>query len=345
MRGDRTAVQGAVEARGAEATTDSRAVVRYEGTGLDRARGWSEMPEGDRRRRAMAAAQTHDTAALLGLAESWLLLYGRRKKATSPLTVAAYRQGIAALIEAWRARGLLKASGDDAALWLASLTNRAGEDAAPATRVRYRAAGRALYAALRWAGATDANPFKDAAVEVDPTPAQEKRAAYTMDEITRLVTCASGDDRALVLLGAHAGLRVSEMLTLRWADVDLPARSLVVRAGKGSKRRTVQMSATLCAALADLRVNGERTVGPRADHVLPYKAALSARRRLAALCARADVAARGVHSLRHSAGTRLYAETQDLQEVAGLLGHSGIATALIYAKRANDRQRQVMDTW
>lgn len=40
--------------------------------------------------------------------------------------------------------------------------------------------------------------------------------------------------RALLLLCAHGGLRISEALALEWVDVNLAARELVVRHGKGA---------------------------------------------------------------------------------------------------------------
>ncbi len=327
-------------------SSPTQALVRYEGLGLDRARGWVEMPRDERRRRAMAAAQTQDVPALLSLAESWLLLYGRRKKQTSPLTVSAYRQGIMALVEAWRGTDLLKADSDAASLWLESLTGRDGKkDAAASTRVRYRAAGRALYSALRWANATSANPFADANIAPDSTPAHEKRAPYTPADVARLVAVATGDDLALALLGAHAGLRVAEGLALRYQDIDIAASTLTVTAGKGGKRRTVTMSPSLARALDDLGDTGERVVGERSGYVLPYGSAVSARRRLALLCARAGVTYRGIHALRHSAGTRLYSQTGRLEDAQRHLGHASISTTQVYAHWSDERVKTALTSW
>ena len=66
-----------------------------------------------------------------------------------------------------------------------------------------------------------------------------------------------------------------------------------------------------------------QTLARREDgYVLPYRAAGSAWRHMQALCAAAKVTAKGVHALRHAAGTRLYAETRDLEATARHLGHS-----------------------
>jgi len=338
----------------ATTTTDadsdlSRALVPYEGAGLERAAGWVAIPGDERRRRAMEAAQLRDVATLLSLTESWLIMYGRRKKQTSPLTLSAYRQGITALIAAWRSTDLLKADTNAATLWLESIAGHNGAGATPSTRIRYRAAGRALYSALRWARATEADPFKDAHVEADSTAAHEKRKPYAQDDVERLVAHATGDDKVLVLLGAHAGLRVSEMLALRWDDINLTTRALVVRYGKGSKQREVDMSAGLVRALQALQEDGERVVGKRAGYVLPYATAFSARRRVRLLCERAGVERTagvvGLHSLRHAAGTRIYADTGRLDDAQKLLGHSSLGTTQIYAQHSNKRVKEAVGKW
>ena len=291
----------------------STALVLAQGAGVGRARSWVDLPEDERRRRAVEACRDHDTTALWELTDAHLTLYGRTGAAVSRYTRRNYRQGVAALVEAWRQENLLRPRRDAGALWL-----RGMEDAGlkPSTVTVRLAGARALYAALRWAGATEADPLRDAHPQRDLVPAWEKRQPYEPSEVRRLVAAAHGDDLALVLLGAHAGLRVSEMLALRWSEVDTGRRALVVRHGKGGKPRTVQMSGSLTAALADLAVTDAGRGGSRAGYVLPYKSAFSAWRRLNLVCARAGVEPRGVHSLRHAAGTRVVQETQSLEEAA-----------------------------
>lgn len=328
----------------------SRDLVLYEGDGLDNAGVWASMGEGERKRRAMAAAVNRDTDTLLGLAESWLRLYGRREGQTRPLTIAAYRQGIRALLAAWTTTPLLTATPNDAALWLRRLTGRPAKSgvappAKPSTVVRHRAAGRVLYSALRWTGATTGDPFADARVASDPTPADERRAPYAPEAVERLRAHASVEDRALVLLAAHAGLRVQEALDLTWTAVNLDSAQLTVVTGKGGKKRTVAMSASLVDALRNLKQTGPHAIGEHPRYVLPYRTAISARRRLQVLCAHAGVTYMGLHSLRHSAGTRLYSETGDLDTTARHLGHASIETTRIYAHWSDKTLKKTLATW
>jgi len=325
-------------------------IVPYSSTGIDRARAWATMPDDERRRRAIEACHTHDTAALQEVTDAWLTLHGQAGATVSPHTRVSYRRGVAVLIEAWREQNLLHPQADAGALWLREM-----EDAGlkPST-VRVRLAGaRALYAALRWCKATDANPFTDARPARDKTAAKDKRAPYEQDELqailhvldeeiataTPAVQTMGRYDKVLILLGAHAGLRAAEMMLLRWDDVDLSRRGIVVRKGKGGKRRTVVMSSSLAAALEAI------PPAMRGEFVLPYRSRTSAWTRVRNLTARAGIKHHGLHRLRHSAGTRMMRETGNLQEVAELLGHAQLDTARVYAQWANDTQRKVVGEW
>jgi len=330
----------------------STSIVPHSGDGLQRARAWATMPGDERRRRAVEACQVHDTAALQELADVWLTLHGQAGATVSPHTRSSYRRGVAVLIDAWRQENVLHPGRDAAALWLREMEDTGLK---PSTvRVRL-AAARCLYAALRWSGATDANPFTDARPAKDKTAAKDKRGPYSPDELGAILHVLDEEiatatpaartmaryDKLLILLGAHAGLRVSEMLALCWDDLDVPRRMIVVRHGKGGKVRHVVMSSSLAATLA--------AVPPamRDAFVLPYRARTSAWTRVRNLTARAGISEKrtGLHRLRHAAGTRMMAETHDLQEVAELLGHAQLDTARVYAQWANDTQRRIVGEW
>ena len=248
----------------------------------------------------------------------------------------SYRTGVRALLGAWARRDLLRPDPDAARTYLRQLERRG---LAPTTIQAHLAAARGLYAGLRWCRAVPADPFAACRGPRDPTPAWGKRMPYGDDEVAALLQAATDPaDRVLVLLGAHAGLRAQEITDLCWADVHLARRDLLVRRGKGGKQRVVALSASLRQAL--------QTLDRREDgYVLPYRAAGSAWRHMQALCAAADVTAKGVHSLRHAAGTRLYAETRDLEATARHLGHSKLETTRIYAKWSDRQLRETMGRW
>ncbi len=317
-------------------TTQSQALVPYIGTGDEGAEAWTSMARGERRRTALAALQERNTHILWSLTEAWVRTFGKAGATVADDTIRSYRTGVLRLLAAWAQHDLLRPEPEAAAVWVRGL-ERAGLK--PATVNARVSAGRALYAALRWAGATSVDPFADVHVATDKTPPWEKRSPYEEEELTALLRVAENPlDRVLVLLGAHTGLRAQECVDLRWADVDLVRRRLTVRRGKGGKARSVAVSATLARALQ---------AAPRetSGFVLPYRRPITAWRHMRTLCTAAGVAPKGVHALRHSAGTRLYAETSDLETTARHLGHSTLETARVYAKWSDRRLNETVGEW
>ncbi len=135
----------------------------------------------------------------------------------------------------------------------------------------------------------------------------------------------------------YTGLRLGEVLTLRWADVNLPDRLLLVRRGlsageetlpKGRRHRFVPLSAPAATALARLAGRAE-FVGPD-DYVLANRLGRrldgsALRRRYKRGCVAAGLRPVRLHGLRHAAGS-LVARTSDAVFVRDFLGHAKLAT-------------------
>ena len=320
------------------------------GDPLDRAAIWAGLASDARRRRGMEAARDHDPAALWALTDAWLTLHGTRGATLSRYTRRNYCKGVRTLLEAWTTQDLLRPHRDAAALWLRRMETTRQKPAAdgarglkPATVTVHLAAARALYAALRWAGATTADPFRDVRTPVDRTPHWEKRSPYSASEVQALLDHADPVDQLIVLLAGHGGLRAAELVTVRWGDLSLLEGTLRVQQGKGGKQRQVALSQSTVTALRASRA--ARAAPPGAgDYVLPFSTK-TARVRMYTLCDRAGVPRRGLHALRHTAGTRLHRETGSLETVARHLGHQSVDTAAVYAKWSDERLRATMETW
>ena len=306
----------------------------YRGEVFDRARAWMDLNPEERRRRGVEACRDRDAAALWSLTEAYLTLHGSSGTGTSPQTLKTYRWAVNRFLDysADQAVNLLRATSGDGVRFIRSM--EAGGLSASSTRVQL-AGVRLLYSALRWAEVTGAAPFADVKPVRDKTAAWDKRTPYTHAEVQTLLEAANPRMHALLLLCAHGGLRVSEALELRWEDVNLEARELTVRHGKGGKQRRVVIGESLATALRAVPV-GAQVIGGS------YPAAVE---RLRRLCLRAGVPYRGHHALRHYAGTRLTREGASLDDVARHLGHSALETARIYAKWSNEELRRRMAGW
>ena len=300
----------------------------YHENSLNGARRWADLNPEERRRRAVVAAQHLDPVALWSLTEAHTFLYGSAGGSLSPRTARAYRAGVEHLVRyaGQAGMGLIRPERDAGPLYARTLEL---SGLAPSSVRVQLAAARALYRALRWAGATESDPFSDTKTAKDKTAAWDKRQPYLEAEVAGLLAAAAPRDRALILLCAHGGLRIAEALALTWADVQ--GQTLTVQHGKGGKLRRVECSPRLQAALT-----GARPVPADPAALVIGSTQTAARERLQGLARRAGVPYRGWHAFRHYAGTRLVGQTGSLEHAARHLGHSSIETTRIYAKW-NDR--------
>lgn len=151
----------------------------------------------------------------------------------------------------------------------------------------------------------------------------------------------NNQDADLYRIAAYTGLRLGELLALRWEDVNLELRRLVVHrafsAGiegptKGWQARFVPLSDGAADALVRLRERDEFTSAT--DYVFcnrfgrPLDGAVL-RRRFKRTVAAAGLRVLRFHALRHGAGS-LVARQADARWVQGFLGHSKITTTERY---------------
>ena len=308
-------------------------------TALDRARNYGGMSEGDLKREAARAVNERDRQTLWDMTEAFIILNGKAGAKLSRHTVRAYRRGVFDVLKAFEGENLLRPSRDAGRLWVRGME---GDGLKPSTVTLKLAAARQLYKMLRWAEVTEANPLENITPAADRVNAWVKRQPYPEADVHKLLSAGSASERSLVLLGAHAGLRASEMTALRWQDVDLEAAELVVLLGKGRKTRRVPLSPALVGALSDLKT--ARGVRDDSRRVFPVTEK-TLRERMQRLCDLASVSYLGLHSLRHTAGTMMQREVGDLNYTAEFLGHASIETTRGYAKRSDDTLKRVVSGW
>lgn len=196
-----------------------------------------------------------------------------------------------------------------------------------------------LNAMLNWAvrqGTIASNPVKD--VERLAHPPSRRRRALTRDEVQRLLEKSPERYRPIWFAFLTTGLRRSELVELRWKDVDLEAGELRVRpeVAKTRKGRSIPMPGELRAALADMREG--RTPEPQ-EHVFVNGAGRPWRnnllKRLKKCLGYAGISAKGVdlHALRYTYGTLLYHNGVDIKTLQGLMGHASAKMTMdIYVK-------------
>jgi integrase len=185
-----------------------------------------------------------------------------------------------------------------------------------------------------------ANPMT--LVEKRPSRRRAHIDVYSREEVMALVRAAASErDAAIYMTAAFTGLRMGELLALRWRDVDFELHAVHVRRSftggkedtpKSGRERTVPMADEVARALAGLSRRehfvGEEDLifyGVQGGHLMPsrlrelYKRAIE----------KAGLRELRFHDLRHTFGTHAI-RTADSREVMEWMGHQDLKTTQIY---------------
>ncbi len=147
---------------------------------------------------------------------------------------------------------------------------------------------------------------------------------------------------ALELLYA-TGLRVSELLSLKRADMGRSTTTLIVR-GKGGKERMVLVSRAAREAAAALAAHGDskHLFAGRDARQAMTRQGLALLLKQIALEAGLDPGRVSPHVLRHSFASHMLARGADLRSLQTLLGHSDISTTQIYTHVLHERLAELV---
>ncbi|MEX0938550.1 MAG: tyrosine-type recombinase/integrase [Pirellulales bacterium] len=193
---------------------------------------------------------------------------------------------------------------------------------------------------------------------------KKKRRSLTHEEIEELIKKSPEHLRPVWTMFARTGVRKSELVSLRFEDVDWPGRSITIRAeiAKGKRSREIPLDDEMMGELQRLRKEawGREPVPGRtrklteqqaasfsAEHVFvttantPWRNNLLTRFYSYCKAAGIEGAKRGgsvdIHSLRVSSATLMLERGANPKAVQAILGHSTLTMTMnVYAK-ATDR--------
>jgi integrase len=191
-------------------------------------------------------------------------------------------------------------------------------------------------------------------------PEAKEIVVYSVEQIRKIEWRTDLQTAAMIRVAAFAGLRMGELLALRWRDIDWSAKKIRVSRSytpghgevtpKGRKARGVPLAAQVARALEMVRERKD-FVGPNAlvfcnalgDHIDPttLRTAYKEARKLARE-KDPEIPELRFHDLRHTFGTLAVAKGIDLLTVKEWMGHRDIQTTMIYlhyAENADDAKR------
>jgi integrase len=169
-----------------------------------------------------------------------------------------------------------------------------------------------------------------------PVPGRENR----VDEAARLLEAAKSEPNwyAVIVTALRTGLRMGELRALRWQDVDLVARKILVRRAaskndvgtpKSGRAREVELGTEVLSILkAHRHLRGELVFcktngGMYTENEMKHP--------LWRACKRAGLRHIGWHTLRHTFASHLVMRGAPLKVIQELLGHSDIRMTMRYS--------------
>ncbi len=165
----------------------------------------------------------------------------------------------------------------------------------------------------------------------------------TDEDMRRLIASTPERTRPVVEIALLTGMRLSEILSLRWSQISFPARRLTISVtnSKSKKERTIPLGRDLLDVLQGI----ER----RSDYVFPNGKThiKSIRKPFAVACKEAGIA-RGrdvgivFHDLRHVAASQLV-RVINVMTASRILGHSSVEMTMRYVHPTDSDKRAALE--
>ena len=185
-----------------------------------------------------------------------------------------------------------------------------------------------------------------------PIPKQNKNLPNSMSEkdVETLLSCINAKkdieirDKAMVELLYATGVRVSELINIKFSNIDMN-RNVVRVLGKGSKERLIPFGEQAHDSIAKyLLIRGK---SQSKELFLSNRGKILSRvsfwNRVKVYLIRCNLKSNiSPHTLRHAFATHLLNRGADLRSVQMLLGHSDLSTTQIYTHIAKQRLSDIL---
>lgn len=233
---------------------------------------------------------------------------------------------------------LLKATHQHVRSWVIELMN---ENLAPRTVNRKIASLRTYYKFLMQREEISADPTS----RVKALKSAKKLPSFVQEQELRTLlnsfTFEGEDglrDRIILELLYGTGIRLSELINLRWKDVDFETQTIKVL-GKRNKERIIPIPGELLSQLTTVEDRQAFVVttdeGKQAYPMLIYRIVKKY------LSTFTSTDKRSPHVMRHTFATHLLNKGADLNAVKDLLGHSSLAATQVYTHNTIEKLKDV----
>ena len=164
----------------------------------------------------------------------------------------------------------------------------------------------------------------------------DRRVKFLMpDEVQMLISNCSDSIKPVVIVALNTGLRRSELLGLRWEQVDFEWGIITIIDSKNSDRRDIPMNKTVKDNLKEMERIGPNVFDGITPSIIKYGF-----NNVRIKAGRPDIR---FHDLRHCFASGLVMEGIDLNTVRELLGHRDLKMTLRYAHLAPSHRTKAVN--
>ncbi|MDA2920992.1 tyrosine-type recombinase/integrase [Desulfobacterota bacterium AH_259_B03_O07] len=208
--------------------------------------------------------------------------------------------------------------------------------------IELRCLSHMLNKAVEW-GYIGASPFKG----IKLFSYKKKPPRFlTKEESKRLMDYSTPWLKPMVIVMLNTGIREGERARLKFEDVDFKRKIILIHSSKGGGHRPIPMNENVRDTLKWLKdnyVTKTNKITKRTEAQMEYvfcdedgSPVLSIRNALSNACRKAGIKGVSAHTLRHTFASHLVMSGVDLRTVQRLMGHTSIATTMVYAHLTED---------
>lgn len=180
-----------------------------------------------------------------------------------------------------------------------------------------------------------------------PQFVEEKTLQVLFEEVTFTDDFAGLRDRVVLELLYGTGVRLSELLGLRFEDVDFYEQNILVM-GKRSKERLIPIHRNLAQLVQTYQTLKQQTfanqtvetliVTDKGDAAYPIMVQRLVKKYLSVVT---SLKQKSPHVLRHTFATHLLNNGADLNAIKDLLGHSSLAATQVYTHNSIEKLKKI----
>lgn len=188
--------------------------------------------------------------------------------------------------------------------------------------------------AKKW-GFADSNPVRGVRFLKEDL----KERILSQEEIQRLLDAASDYLKPIIIIALNTGMRLSEILKLKWSQVNFEACFVQIVHSKSGKMRKIPMNSLLTEVLGNAKKESGDCVFLRRG-----KPITSIRTAWENALERAGIKNCRFHDLRHTFATYALMNGADLISIRDILGHSDIRMTSRYAHSSEELKRRAVES-